>query len=137
RELVDKTAGTLAVVLFGVTLVGVIAAPILILVFAPGFAGDEDRHGLATDMLRLTLPYLLFISLTAFAGAILNTYRRFAVPAFTPVLLNVVLIVFAAFVAPVMERPGIGLAAGVLAAGIVQLAFQAPFLVRLGLLPRF
>ena len=137
RELIDKVAGTLAVVLFGVTLVGVIAAPLLILVFAPGFVDDDDRFGLATDMLRLTLPYLLFISLTAFAGAILNTYRRFAVPAFTPVLLNIVLIVFAAFVAPGMERPGIGLAAGVLVAGLVQLGFQAPFLVRLGLLPRF
>jgi putative peptidoglycan lipid II flippase len=136
RELIDKVAGTLAVVLFGVTLVGVVAAPVLILAFAPGFAGDDGRYALASDMLRLTLPYLLFITLTAFAGAILNTYRRFAVPAFTPVLLNLVLILFAAVVAPRMDRPGIGLAAGVFVAGVVQLAFQAPFLLRLGLLPR-
>src|SRR5690606_16845819 len=136
RELVDKIAGTLTVVLFAITALGVLAAPLLILVFAPGFIGDDGRYVLATDMLRLTLPYLFFVSLTAFAGAILNVHRRFAVPAFTPVLLNVVMIVFAALVAPRMERPAIGLAAGVLAAGIVQLAFQAPFLKRLGLLPR-
>lgn len=136
RLLVDKVAGTLSVVLLGVTLVGVIAAPLLILAFAPGFVGDDARHVLATDMLRLTLPYLLFISLTALAGAVLNTYRRFAAPAFTPVLLNIVLIVFAAFVAPQMQRPGIGLAVGVFVAGVVQLAFQVPFLLRLGLLPR-
>ena len=136
RVLIDKIAGTLTVVLFGITALGVLAAPVLILVFAPGFVGDDGRYGLATDMLRWTLPYLFFVSLTAFAGAILNVHRRFAVPAFTPVLLNVVMIVFAALVAPRLERPAIGLAAGVFAAGVVQLAFQAPFLLRLGLLPR-
>jgi len=136
RVLIDKIAGTLTVVLFAITALGVVAAPLLILVFAPGFVGDDGRYALATDMLRLTLPYLFFVSLTAFAGAILNVHRRFAVPAFTPVLLNVVMIVFAALVAPRMERPAIGLAAGVFAAGVVQLVFQAPFLLRLGLLPR-
>lgn len=135
-ELIDRVTGTLTLALFCVTAVGVVAAPLLILVFAPGFVGDDDRHALASDMLRLTFPYLLFISLTALSGAILNTHRRFAVPAFTPVLLNVVLIAFAAWIAPGMDRPGLGLAAGVLAAGAVQLAFQAPFLIRLGLLPR-
>src|SRR5690606_19251586 len=136
RALTDKIAGTLTVVLFVITALGVLAAPVLIIVFAPGFSGDDGRHVLATDMLRLTLPYLFFVSLTAFAGAILNVHRRFAVPALTPVLLNVVMIVFAALVAPRMERPGLGLAAGVLAAGVVQLAFQVPFLLKLGLLPR-
>ena len=136
RELIDKVAGTLGVVVFAVTAVGVLAAPLLILVFAPGFADDDGRYEQAVDMLRLTFPYLLFISLTAFAGAVLNTYRRFAVPAFTPALLNLVLILFAAWVAPGMEQPGLGLAAGVLVAGIVQLGFQAPFLLKLGLLPR-
>ncbi|HEX6996190.1 MAG TPA: murein biosynthesis integral membrane protein MurJ [Gammaproteobacteria bacterium] len=136
RALIDKVAGTLTAVLFAVTALGVLAAPLLILVFAPGFIGDDARRVLATDMLRLTLPYLFFVSLTAFAGAILNVHRRFAVPAFTPVLLNVVLILFAALVAPQMERPAIGLAAGVFAAGVVQLAFQLPFLLKLGLLPR-
>src|SRR5690606_6889899 len=82
RELVDRVSGTLAVLLFGVTALGVVAAPLLVLVFAPGFVGAADgRFDLAAAMLRLTFPYLLFISLTALAGAILNTHRRFAVPA--------------------------------------------------------
>ena len=136
RELVDRVAGTLGLVLFGITAAGVIAAPILITVFAPGFIGDDGRYEMARDMLRLTFPYLFFISLTALAGAILNTYRRFAVPAFTPVLLNLVLIAFAGWVAPRLENPGLGLAAGVFVAGAAQLLFQLPFLMRLKLLPR-
>jgi putative peptidoglycan lipid II flippase len=136
RALVDRVGGTLALVLFAVTAVGVVAAPLVVAVFAPGFVGDAGRFGLTVDMLRWTFPYLLFISLTAFAGGILNSHRRFAVPAFTPVLLNLVLIGFAALVAPRLERPGVGLAAGVFVAGLVQLAFQAPFLHRLRLLPR-
>ena len=141
RELVDRAAGTLGVILFGITLVGVIAAPVFIAVFAPGFvAGDDvsggDRYTLAVDMLRWTFPYLLFISLTALAGAILNTYRRFAAAAFSPVLLNVVLIGFAVWVAPLYERPGMALAAGVFAAGVVQLVCMLPFLARLRLMPR-
>jgi putative peptidoglycan lipid II flippase len=136
KDLIDRVSGTLLAVLFAVTAVGVLAAPLVIAVFAPGFVGEEGRFGLATDMLRWTFPYLAFISLTALAGGILNSHRRFAVPAFTPVLLNLVLIAFAAWIAPTFERPGVGLAAGVFVAGLVQLAFQAPFLLRLGLLPR-
>ena len=79
-------------------------------------------------MLRFTLPYILFVSLTALAGSVLNSHRRFAVAAFTPVLLNVVMIVFAGWVGPLLERPALGLAAGVFVAGVVQLAFQLPFL---------
>jgi putative peptidoglycan lipid II flippase len=136
KALVDRVGGTLALVLFAVTAAGVVAAPLVIAVFAPGFVADANRFDLTVDMLRWTFPYLLFISLTAFAGGILNSHRRFAVPAFTPVLLNLVLIAFAALVAPRLERPGIGLAVGVFVAGIVQLAFQAPFLHRLRMLPR-
>jgi putative peptidoglycan lipid II flippase len=136
RELVDAVTGTLSVGLFAITTLGVLAAPLLIMLFAPGFIGETARYPLAVDMLRFTFPYLFFISLTALAGGILNTYRRFAVPAFTPVLLNLALIVFAALIAPRMERPGMGLAMGVFVAGAAQLAFQAPFLLRLGLLPR-
>ena len=136
RELIERTSGTLALALFSITVLGVLAAPLLILIFAPGFLNDDGRYELATDMLRLTFPYLFFISLTALAGGILNTYRRFAVPAFTPVLLNLVLIAFAAWVAPQMERPAMGLALGVFFAGVIQLGFQLPFLIRLGLLPR-
>jgi len=140
RELVDRVSGTLGLVLFGFTLVGVLAAPVMIAIFAPGFlreAGTEDgRYVLAVDMLRFTFPYLLFVSLTALAGGILNTYQRFAAPAFAPVLLNIVLIVFAAFVAPSFAQPGLALAIGVFCAGLVQMLFMLPFLARLGVLPR-
>lgn len=136
RDLVAHVAGTLGLGLFAITAVGVVAAPAFVLLFAPGFVGDDGRFGLATDMLRFTFPYILFVSLTALAGSVLNAHRRFAVAAFTPVLLNVVIIVFAGWVGPQLDRPELGLAAGVLAAGIVQLAFQLPFLRRLKLLPR-
>jgi putative peptidoglycan lipid II flippase len=136
HDLLDRVTGTLGAVLFGITALGVLAAPVLIAIFAPGFLADDGRAALASDMLRFTFPYLLFISLTALAGGILNTYRRFAVPAFTPVLLNLVLIGFAAVVAPRLARPAMALAFGVLAAGVVQLLFQLPFLLRLRLMPR-
>ena len=136
RELISHVAGTLGVGLFAVTALGVLAAPLIILVFAPGFASDDGRFALAVDMLRFTLPYMMFVSLTALAGSVLNSHRRFAVAAFTPVLLNVVMIVFAGWVGPLLEQPALGLAAGVFVAGIVQLAFQLPFLRRLDLLPR-
>ena len=136
KELLDRVTGTLSLVLFVITAVGVTAAPLLIMLFAPGFLGGDGRYDVATDMLRFTFPYLFFVSLTALAGGILNTYRRFAVPAFTPVLLNLVLIGFAAWVAPSMEQPAMGLAIGVFVAGAVQLLFQLPFLANLKLLPR-
>lgn len=136
KTFVDDVAGTLAAVLFVVTAGGVLAAPLLVLAFAPGFAADAGQRVLAADMLRLTFPYLFFISLTALAGGILNTYDRFGVPAFTPVLLNLVLILFAVYLAPLLERPIMALAWGVLVAGVVQLAFQLPFLGRIRMLPR-
>lgn len=136
REFVDAVAGTFGIVLFIVTLIGVVLAPILVLVVAPGFIGDGGDFELATLMLRFTFPYLLFVSLTAFAGGILNTYGRFAVPAFTPVILNVVLIAFAIGVSPQLEQPGMALAYAVFFAGVAQLAFQIPFLQRIGTLPR-
>jgi putative peptidoglycan lipid II flippase len=137
RALVDRVAGTVGLALLAVTLVGVFAAPVVILAFAWGWLfEDRDKLDLAVAMLRWTFPYVLFVSLTAFAGSILNSYRRFAVAAFTPVLLNVVMIAFAGWVDPELPWQGIGLAAGVFAAGVVQLAFQVPFLRRLGLLPR-
>ncbi len=136
RDLVSRTAGTLGVALFVVTAIGVITAPLLIYVFAPGFSGDDERHRLAAQMLRFTFPYLFFISLTSLAGGILNSHRRFAASAFTPVLLNVVLIIFAGWVAPRTSNPGIALAIGVFVAGLTQLLFQLPFLGNIGMLPR-
>lgn len=136
REFVDAVAGTFGVVLFLVTLAGVVAAPLLVAVVAPGFIGDDGRFELASLMLRFTFPYLLFVSLTAFAGGILNTYGRFGVPAFTPVILNVVLIACAIWLAPLLEEPGMALAYAVLIAGLAQLLFQVPFLMRIRALPR-
>ncbi len=136
RELIDSVAGTFGLALFLVTVAGVIAAPILVAIVAPGFVGDDGRFELASLMLRFTFPYLLFVSLTAFAGGILNTYGKFGAPAFTPVILNVVLITFAIVVAPELEEPGMALAYAVFVAGLVQLAFQVPFLVGIKALPR-
>lgn len=136
RDFVDAIAGTLGVALFVVTLAGVVAAPVLVAIVAPGFVGDDGRFELSSLMLRFTFPYLLFVSLTAFAGGILNTYGNFAAPAFTPVILNLVLIGFAIWLAPLLEEPGMALAYAVFVAGLLQLAFQLPFLARLGMLPR-
>jgi len=136
KQLVDHVAGALGSVLLLVTLIAVIGAPLLAALFAPGFylAGGE-KFELAAQMLRITFPYLLLISLTAFCGAILNSYDRFAMPAFTPVLLNLSLIGAAIWLSPRMDPPIMALAWGVLMAGAVQLLFQLPFLARLRLLP--
>ncbi len=137
KLLVDRVAGTLGGTLVLVTLVGVLAAPAIIWVFAPGFGDDPVKRALTVEMLRLTFPYLFFIALTAFAGGILNSWNRFAVPAFTPVLLNLSLIGCALFLAPhfAEDRMAVALAWGVLIAGVVQLLFQLPFLARLNLMP--
>lgn len=136
RRLVNAVAGTLGLVLLGITTVAMIGSPLLTWVFAPGFSDEPEKFALAADMLRITFPYLLLISLTAFAGAILNSYDRFAVPAFTPVLLNLVMIGAAIFLSPLMDTPVMALAWGVFLAGALQLFFQLPFLMRLGLMPR-
>lgn len=133
-DLVRNTLGTLAGILFILSVIGAIATPILVMIFAPGFIGQSEKFDLTTDMLRITFPYILFMSLTALSAGILNSYGRFAVPAFTPVLLNLSLIVAAIWLAPFMETPIMALAWGVLIAGVAQLAFQIPFIVKLGLL---
>ena len=128
REFLARIAGTLGSTLILVTIVGILAAPFIIFVFAPGFSHDAIRSVLATDMLRLTFPYLMLISLTGMAGAILNTYGYFGVPAITPVFLNICLILAAVVFSPFFQQPVVALAWGVLIAGIVQLLFQIPFL---------
>ncbi|NNC97673.1 MAG: murein biosynthesis integral membrane protein MurJ [Gammaproteobacteria bacterium] len=136
KDLVDKTSGTLGFILFIVSLLGVLAAPVFILLFAPGFYDEPEKWELSIRMLRWMFPYLLFISLTALAAGILNTYNRFAVPAFTPILLNLILIGFVLYISPQFETPVYAIAIGVFLAGIVQLVFQFPFLRQLRLLPR-
>jgi putative peptidoglycan lipid II flippase len=137
RLLVDRVAAVLALALFVVALIGVLAAPLIIYVTAPGFAATPDKFGLTVDLLRITFPYIFFISLTALAGGILNTYSRFSVPAITPVLLNLSFIGFALWGAPYFDPPVTALAWAVFVGGVAQLALQVPFLARLGLLPRF
>jgi putative peptidoglycan lipid II flippase len=136
RLLVDRVATALAGALFLVTLAGVVAAPLVIYVTAPGFAATPGKFDLTVDLLRITFPYIFFISLVALAGGILNTYSRFSVPAVTPALLNLSFIGFALWGAPYFDPPVKALAWAVFAGGAAQLALQVPFLARLGLLPR-
>ncbi|MBP9764650.1 MAG: murein biosynthesis integral membrane protein MurJ [Gammaproteobacteria bacterium] len=138
EQFVGRVFGCLSTILAGVTILGILAAPLLVMLFAPGFAatGSGARLMLASDMLRITFPYLFFISLTAFAGGILNCYGRFAAPAFTPVFLNIMMILTTVILAPHLSEPVTALAWGMFAGGVVQLLFQVPFLRRLKLLPR-
>ena len=137
RELVDSVAGTLGGFLAIVSLVGVIAAPIIVTIFAPGFTTKEvGQFDLAVEMLRWTFPYLLFVSLTALAGGVLNSYQQFALPAFTSVVLNLVLIVFAGLVSPHFEQPAMALAVGVFVGGLLQVFIQLPALIKLGVIRR-
>ena len=136
RHLVDRVAGVLGGSLFVLTALAMVMAPWVALLFAPGFSRDVAKLALTADLIVWTFPYLLLISLTGFCGAILNTYGRFAVPAYTPVLLNLSLITAAVVWAPTMPEPALGLAMGVTLAGVVQLLFQLPSLRALKLTPR-
>lgn len=136
RALVDRVAGALGGTLLLLTAFTVIASPIVATIFAPGFTRDPSKLALTADLIKVTFPYLFLISMTGFAGAILNAYGRFAVPAFTPVLLNISLIGAAIWLAPALDEPVYALAIGVLVAGMTQLLFQLPSLYTLHLLPR-
>jgi len=136
KLLVDQVAGVFGGFLLVLTSLGVLAAPVLVGIFGPGFLDEPFKYDLAVEMLAITFPYLFFIALTAFAGGILNSCGSFGVPAFTPVLLNVSLISAALWLSPEMDKPIVGLAWGVFIAGAAQLLFQFPFLARKGLLPR-
>src|SRR5882672_578301 len=137
RTLVEHVATLLALALIVVSALGVVAAPWIIYFTAPGFAASPDKFQVTVELLRITFPYILFISLTSLAGGILNTWSRFSVPAFTPTLLNVAFIVFALWLALYFDPPVKALAWAVFAGGALQLAFQLPFLARIGMLPRF
>ena len=136
RALVDRVAGVLGGTLLLLTLITVMASPVVATIFAPGFLRDPAKLALTGDLIKLTFPYLLLISLTGFAGAILNSYQRFAVPALTPILLNLSLIAAALWFAPGFDEPVVALALGVLVAGFAQLLFQVPALAGIGLVPR-
>ena len=136
QQLVNRTAGALGSTLLVFTLVVVAGAPVVATIFAPGFRLDPEKFALTTQMIRITFPYLLFISLTGMAGAILNAYDRFSAPALTPVLLNLCLISGALIGHFWFEQTVIALAWAVFIAGILQFCFQLPFLARVHLLPR-
>ncbi len=136
REFVAVMGGNFMFVMTLMSLLGVVAAPLFVMIFAPGFRDDPARMDITAQMLRITFPYLGFISLTAFAGSLLNSFHRFAIPAITPVWLNVTLIIAALFVAPQFDTPVIALAWGVFAAGLIQLLFQIPALRGIDMLLR-
>jgi putative peptidoglycan lipid II flippase len=133
RELIDEVAGTFGTLLFFITVIGVIAAPLIILLFAPGWSDEGDKWQLATSMLRWTFPYIFFISLSALFSGVLNSYNRFALPAYTQVIMNVVMVITALWIAPHTENPGVTLAMGVFASGLLQVGFQIPAVIRLKL----
>ena len=136
KLLVDRTASLLALALLAATALGVAAAPIIIYVSAPGFAASPAKFNLTVAMLRVTFPYILFISLVSLAGGILNTWSRFAIPALTPALLNLSFIFGALFLSPYFEPQVMVLAWAVFVGGALQLALQVPALAKIGMLPR-
>lgn len=137
RRLLDAVFSRLALVLLGLTAAGILAAPVVISVFAPGFVGDPARFDLSVELLRLTFPYLLFIALTALLSGLLNTYGRFALPAVTPALLNLSFIGCTLWLAPHLAQPVHALGAAVLVGGALQLSLQVVAAWRMGFLPRF
>src|SRR5437762_11083990 len=137
RGVIDRTATLLFLALVATALLGIAVAPIIVYISAPGFAADPAKFDLTVTMLRITFPYIAFISLVAFAAGVLNTWNRFSVPAITPSLLNVAFIVGALAFAEHFDPPVLVLAWAVFAGGVLQLALQIPFLARMGLLPRW
>lgn len=136
QGLINAVAASLGGLLTLITVIVLVAAPLLAVPIAYGFTDEPAKFDLFVQMLRITFPYLLLISMTALCGAVLNSYGRFAVPAFTPALLNVSLISCSFLLAPYMVVPELALAWGVLIAGVAQLLFQLPFLARMQLLPK-
>jgi len=134
RTFIAYVAGLLTLVLALVTALGVLAAPWIVWATAPGFVDSAEKFQLTTDLLRVTFPYILLISLSSLAGAILNTWNRFSVPAFVPTLLNVAMIFFALFLTPYFDPPVMALGWAVLAGGLLQLLYQLPHLRKIGML---
>ncbi len=132
--LISRVFGCLATFMTTLTFIAMIAAPAVLYIYAPGFHDDPEKFALATDMFRLTIPYLLFMSLTAFASSILNSYGSFSTPAFSPVLLNITMIAGAWWLTPYMAEPIMALGWAVVVAGILQLVIQIPELWRKKLL---
>ncbi len=137
RRLVDHVATALFLAVMVITVVGMIATPIIIYVSAPGFSADADKFDLTVRLTRITFPYILCMSMVALSAGILNTWSRFALPAFTPVMLNLAMILGAAFLAPYFDPPVLALAWSVFLGGLLQLGIQIPALAKIGMVPRF
>jgi putative peptidoglycan lipid II flippase len=136
RQLVGNVSTLLAVVLIALSIAGSLAAPWLVYLLAGGFAKTPGKVELTADMIRIVFPYILFVSLVSLAGGVLNVFRRFAIPAFTPVLLNLSIIGAAIFLARFVDPPIIALAWGVAIGGIAQLVLQIRPLFAIGMLPK-
>ena len=137
HSLINRVATWMGIILVGVTLLGMLAAPLIVALIAPGFTADHAKMQLTIELLRITFPYIFFISLVSMAGGVLNTYNKFGIPAFTPVWLNVSMIVAVLFFADHFAEPIKVLAWAVFFGGFLQLIFQIPFLKQIGLLPKF
>ena len=135
HTLINHVAGLLSLCLFGITVIGILAAPAFVWISAPGFATEPDKFALTVTLTRITFPYILFMSLVALAGGILNTWSRFAIPAFTPVLLNLSFIAMALWATPYFNPPVLALAWAVFIGGLLQLAIQFPALRKINKLP--
>lgn len=136
RTLLANVTGILAIALTVVTIAGMLAAPWIIYGTAPGFAANPEKFALTVELLRITFPYILFISLASLAGSVLNTYSQFSIPAFTPTLLNISFIACSLLLAPYFHPPVLVLAWAVFIGGILQLGFQLPYLAKIGMLPK-
>ncbi|RZF51136.1 murein biosynthesis integral membrane protein MurJ [Acinetobacter halotolerans] len=132
--LISRVFGCLLTAMTLLTFAAMVAAPVIIYIYAPGFHSDTEKFNLAVDLFRLTIPYLMFMSLTAFASSILNSYGSFASPAFAPVLLNIAMIAGAWWLTPYMAEPIMALGWAVVVAGVLQLAIQIPELWKKNLL---
>ena len=137
KDLINYTFGALSSTLLCVTILALLAAPVFVMIFAPGFYLEPLKKELAIDILQITFPYLFFVSLVALSGSILNSYERFSLPALTPLFYNLSLIAAAIWFAPALDLPIYAIAWAVFFAGIIQVLIQIPSLIRLGLLPRF
>ncbi|HLO64254.1 MAG TPA: murein biosynthesis integral membrane protein MurJ, partial [Azonexus sp.] len=136
RTLVDHVASLLSMLLFAVTAIGIAAAPLLVWISAPGFSADAGKFELTVTLTRIAFPYIFFMSLVALAGGLLNSWSRFALPAFTPVLLNLSFIAMALFAAPYFDPPVLALSWAVFIGGLLQMAIQIPALKKISMLPR-
>ncbi|MEN3112244.1 murein biosynthesis integral membrane protein MurJ [Uliginosibacterium paludis] len=135
--LVSHVCTMLGLVVFGVSMLGVVFAPWVIHATASGFASQPDKFALTVELTRITFPYIFFQAMVAVSAGILNTWNRFSIPAFTPTLLNISSIGMMLLAAPYFERPVDALAWGAFIGGVLQMVIQIPALARIGMLPRF